>query len=107
MNWLLLANIVLTLMSCVAAYAVVSSARDFASSDWARIRRDTDLQIAELSSAVDKIAHQLAKQHMRLAARQRLDSSPDPEPQPHTNGSDADAIRKQLGAQAGMLTARR
>lgn len=117
MSWLLLLHIGLTVTSLAAAYAAAYCLQACRSSDWGKMRRELDLTTAALSSDIESIAHNLKRQHARLAARDRIAKqaqaeSSDPEtdappPPPPVNGTDADAVRKQLGAQAGMMLHRR
>jgi len=117
-TWLLLALLIAcTTTSCIAAYVAVRSMQVSLSSSPAKAQRELAGEVLALSSQLDKVLHQLAKDRMRLHARS-LKSSPgaaDPEPENAAppelpivaNGDDKDELRKQLAAKASMLQGRR
>jgi len=117
-TWLLLAlHITLSTASCVAAYVAVRSMQVCLSSSPAKTQRELAGEVLALSSQLDKVLHQLAKDRMRMHARSMKASNGAVESEPEmpevvappmvVNGDDKDELRKRLAAQAATLPGRR
>jgi hypothetical protein len=111
-HWLFALTIALTALCWLAVCASAYYWRACRSTDTTKSLRGMAIEIAALSSDVEKIAHQLRKHHMRQAMRDHAEraseaSEPGSTVPSLVNGDDKDAIRKTLGAQAGMIGARR
>jgi hypothetical protein len=107
-------HIGLTVMSFAALCACAYCVRACRSTGPQRRLSDQDSRISDLQVATEKLQYQIQQHHGRLAARERLEREralrereASSAPQLEVVGDDKDAIRKQLGAQAGMIGPRR
>lgn len=86
-----------TCLTCsIACFAVASWSLKSRSTLPTKRLNEMDLQIAELSSALESVLHQLKRQHARLARRE---SSAAPPP----DGDDPSDLRAQLRQKAGIV----
>ncbi len=86
-----------TCVGCsIACFAVAYWSLKSRSTSPTKRLNEMDLQIAELSSALESVLHQLKRQHARLARREGA-SAPTPE------SDDPSDLRAQLRQKAGIV----